>query len=289
MNPTEVRRFREVYSKYTSGNYLKALQGFQELANESTDPWDIAELHCHEVVCLVEMNAEIFAARQRLEDLKKEVASLIESPSDGYGHDWHTGLPVMAQYAEIRVVMGEEKTDEALRLLDGLESRYPKQLSIPEFRLLSQELGLLRGILLSDLGRWEEAQAPLESALAFIESTEIPKIWTRVRNYYLGRCYYELRKYQPAKQQLLEALNRNLSKSWENQAHYTLGLVEYHLSNMKAAKREFELCARTADEEYTDFANLWAWLEATSKALGEFDEAEKYHRLMIDLTFKKAN
>jgi tetratricopeptide (TPR) repeat protein len=289
MNPTEVQRFKEAYSRYTSGNYLQALQGFRELANESADRWDIAELHCHEVVCLVEMNAEISAARQRLEDLKKEAALLIESPSDGYEHDWKTALPVMVQYAEIRVVMGEEKTDEALRLLDGLESRYPKQLSVPEFRLLSQELGLLRGILLSDLGRWEEAQAPLESARAFIESTDIPKIWTRVRNYYLGRCYYELKKYKPAKQQLLEALSHNLSRSWENQAHYTLGLVEYHLSNMKAAKLQFELCARTADEEYTDFANLWAWLETTSKALGQFDEAERYHSLMIGSMPKKVN
>ncbi len=153
----------------------------------------------------------------------------------------------------------------------------------------SQELELLRGILLSDLGRWEDAQALLESARVFIESTQTPRIWTRIRTYYLGRCYYELKKYKCAKEQLTEALNCNLSRSWENQAHYTLGLVEYHLLNMKAAKHQFELCVRTADEKYTNFANLRAWLEATSKALGQFDEVEKYHRLMIYSMSKKVN
>src|SRR5712692_11726277 len=219
MNAMDVQRFKEVYSRYTSGNYPQALQGFRELANESTDPWDIAELHCHEVVCLAEMN-EIPEARQRIEHLKKEVASLITSPSDGYEYNWQTSLPAMVRYAEIRVVMGEEKTDEALRLLNELVSRYPRQLSIPEFRTLSQELGMLRGILLGDLGRWGEAQAFLESAQGFLESTPSPDNWKDIHSYYVGRCYNELKNHKCAKEKLTEALNRSLPRSWENQAHY---------------------------------------------------------------------
>ena len=141
---------------------------------------------------------------------------------------------------------------------------------------------MLRGILLGDLGRWGEAQA-------FLASTPARENWHDIHSYYLGRCYYELKNYKCAKEKLTEALDRNLPRSWENQAHYMLGLTEYRLSNVKSAKQQFELCARTADEKYTDIANLWSWLEATSKALGQFDEADNYHRLMIDSIPKKVN
>src|SRR5260221_572436 len=105
---------------------------------------------------LVEMH-NIPDARQRLEDLKKAVASLTEVPPDGYEFDVQVSIPVMARHADLMVTIKEGKTLEALRLLEDLVSRYPKQLSIPEFRNAFQEVTTWHGMLLAEAGRWEEA------------------------------------------------------------------------------------------------------------------------------------
>ncbi len=281
MNENYAQLFNEVHIKYEEGNYSQALQGLRELASEITDPWDKAELLYNEVIFLVVMQ-KIPEARQRVVGLNKAVASLVELPSDGYEYDFRTSLPVMALHAELRVATEEGKTLEALQLSDDLVSRYPKQLSIPEFRTVSIEVKILRGMLLGDAGRWEEAKT-------FLESASPPQSWKGTHTFYLGQCYYELGMYARAKEKLVEAFNFNLSGSWESQAHYILGLTEYNLSDVQAAKHQFELCAKCADRKCIDMAKLWAWLEATSKALGQFDEADNYHKLMIDSMPKKVN
>ena len=55
-------------------------------------------------------------------------------------------------------------------------------------------------------------------------------------------------------------------------------LVEYHLSDMRAAKREFELSVKTADPAYLG-EDIWGWLETTSRALGLQAEAENYRKM----------
>jgi len=92
------------------------------------------------------------------------------------------------------------------------------------------------------------------------------------------RCYYEDKEYERARGKLAEALNLGLDTPTEGRAHYVLGLVEYHLSDMRAAKREFELSVKTADPAYLG-EGIWGWLEATSHALGLQAEAENYRRL----------
>jgi len=246
-----------------------------------SNPWHKAEIQTHEVIVLVDMD-EIPAARLCVEELKKAVGVLIASPSDGYEYDLEVSLPLEVRYLEIRVAHAEGKTSEALRMLEELVSRYPKQLSIAVFREISQQLHVLHGFLLGDLEQWEQAETCLES-------TSPPEKWRSAHSYYLGHCKFELKKYRTAKEKLLEAISLGLDSPLESQAHYILGITEYCLSDMKAAKNQFELCARTADKRYTDMAKLWAWLEATSRALGEFGEAENYHKLMTDALPKKAN
>lgn len=281
MNPTNARRFDGAYKKYEDGNCSQALQELRELAKDLSNPWEKAEVDAHEVIFLVEMD-EITAARQRVEELNKTVGSLISKPVDGYEYDLEISLPVMARYLEIRVAAAERRAHEALSLLDELVSRYPKQLSIPEFRDISHQLRSLRGFLLGDLGRWEEAEPQLESASP-------PDKWRSTYCYYLGRCEFELKKYRKAKEKFREAISLGLTSPLENEAHYTLGITEYYLSDMRAAKYQFEFCAKAADKREIDMARLWEWLEATSMALGQLDEGENYHKLMIDSLPKKVN
>ncbi len=274
LNRSNAQRFDEAVRNYERGNYSQALRELQALAVEVVDPWDKAEVLYHEIITLVVLQ-KISEARERLAELNKIVGALIKVSADGCEYDLQTSLPVMARHAEIRVAVEEGNSAEALRLLDDLTARYPKQLSIPEFRTVSKELTSLRGMLLGDAGRWVEAK-PL------LESTAPPEPWKGVHTYYLGHCYYELGLNDSAKAKLSEALKFDLPKALQTQAHYLLGLIEYQFSNMRLAKYHFGICADNANEKYLDVPKLWAWLEATSKALGQLDEAEKYHELLIE-------
>jgi tetratricopeptide (TPR) repeat protein len=285
MNATDAQRFREATQLFreatTKCELLQALHELQELANHMSSPWDKAEIQTHEVIVLVDVD-EITAARQRVDELAKNVRSLISQPVDGYEYDLKISLPLEVRYLEVRVAFAERRAHEALKLLDELVSRYPQQLSIPEFHEIYHQLGTLRGFILGDLGRWEEAEPQLESASP-------PEKWKAPHAYYMGRCYYELGRYNRAKQKLTEAIERGLTSDLEGQVHYMLGLIEYSLTDIRAAKRQFELCARDADESSIEMPKLWSWLERTSAALGHFDEAERYHKLMIDSLPKKPN
>ncbi len=280
MNATDAQRFREAIRKYQGDNLSEALQEFQELSNSMTDPWDKAEIETHEVMVLVEI--DVPAARLCVDELKRAASLLVRSPLDGYDYDREISLPLMVRYGEIRVTHAEGKTYEALRLLDELVSSYPKQLSIAEFRETSQQVHVPRGFLLADLERWDEAKACLESASP-------PDKWRSAYCYYLGRCEFEPKKYRKAKEKFREAISLGLTSPLENEVHYTLGITEYYLSDMRAAKYQFEFCAKAADKMDIDVTGLWKWLEATSMALGQLDEAENYHKLMIDSLPKKVN
>jgi tetratricopeptide (TPR) repeat protein len=145
---------------------------------------------------------------------------------------------------------------------------------IPGFTAISEEVQTYRGFLLADAGRWKEARA-------FLENASPPEAWKSVHCYYLGHCYYEFKEYERAKENLTEAISLGLTGHWQGRAHYVLGLVEYHLSDMRAAKSEFEECVKTAEPKYLGKTKIWDWLEATSRALGLYDEAEKYQQRRI--------
>jgi tetratricopeptide (TPR) repeat protein len=286
MNEVNARRFNEVYGRFEAGEYSEALQGLRELATGIDDPWDRAELLYHEAIFLLEMG-KVPEARQRVVDLNEALTWLVESPSDGDEFDVRISLPVMARHADLKVTIKEGKTLDALGMIEDLLRRYPKQLSLPQFRTMSEEVKTLRALLLGDAGRWEEAR-PL------LEDVSPPEVWKSFHRYYLGQSYYELGKYQLAKEKLAEALVLGLPNSWASRGHYLLGLIEYNLSDMRAAKREFELSIKTADKvnfdaKNIDLAKTWAYLEATSRALGLQAEAENYRRLRTDPPTAKPN
>jgi tetratricopeptide (TPR) repeat protein len=273
MTENDAQVFEEVCRKFDANDHLQALQELRDLVSRIDDPWERAELNYREIMFLVEMHS-VPEATQRLEDLKRTLVSLIGSPSDGYEAGSRFSLPVMANHAEIRVAIEEGKELEGLRLIESFISRYPKQLSLPDFRPMVEEITTLRGFLLGNAGRWADARP-------FLEQAPPPKGWKGQHCYYLGRCYYEFQEYERARDKLVEALNLGLDASEEGMAHYILGIVEYHLSDMNAAKRQFELSVKTADQTYLG-ETIWGWLEATSRALGLQAEAENYRKLKAD-------
>jgi tetratricopeptide (TPR) repeat protein len=272
MNENESNTFEELWRKFEAKNDSQALQKLRDLVSRVVDPWDRAWLDYQEIRFLVDMHNSL-EARKRLEDLKRTLASLVNvnAPSDVDALDPHVTLPMLARQAEIRVTTEEGKEAEALNLIEDFLSRYPKQLSSPEYNALGEEVATLRGILLGNAGRWKDARRILENA-------NPPKASRGQYRHYLGPCYYEAKEYERARSKLVEALNLGLYIPTEGRAHYVLGLVEYRLSDMRAAKQQFELSLKTADPAYLD-GTIWEWLEVTSRALGLQSEAENYRRL----------
>ncbi len=259
----------EIWRTFATGNESQALQDLHHLANRVDDPWDKAWLKYQEIRLLVELH-DASEARTCLENLNRMLASILSLPSSEHDPDIEIA-PMIVRHAEIRVTNEEGKGSEALKLIEDFVSRYSKQLSLPEFNTLADEVTTLRGFLLGSAGRWKEARA-------FLETVTPPEAWKAQYCHYLGRCYYEDKVYERARSKLVEALGLGLDTPTEGEAHYVLGLVEYHLSDMRAAKREFELSVKTADPAYLG-EDIWAWLETTSQGLGLQAEAENYRRL----------
>ena len=267
--------FEEVCRKFEAHHDAQALQELRDLFSRVDDPWDMAWLNYQEILFLVDMgNAP--DARQRLEDLKRTLASRVDlkAPSDVGELNPHITLPMLHRHAEIRVAIAEGKEGEALKLIEDLEARYPKQLALPEFKALREDVATIRGFLLANAGRWDDARLCLENVTPLEERKG-------QHSYYLGRCYHESKQYERAKNKLIEALAAGLEPPTDGAAHYILGLVQYRLSDMEAAKAQFELSLKTADPAYLG-TEIWGWLEATSRALGLQTEAENYRKLKRD-------
>jgi tetratricopeptide (TPR) repeat protein len=84
-----------------------------------------------------------------------------------------------------------------------------------------------------------------------------------------------------ATEKLVNALRLGLPRSLEYRAHCELGIAYYRLKNYAQAKLEFEKNAETADSEYIQQAQIWKWLENTSRTLGLKDQADRYSKLAM--------
>ena len=271
MNQSEELRVKEAYQQFEAGECIKAVKGLREFADRIADPWTKAVLLYHQVIFLAQMDSA-GEARSCFNELKSAVGLLLlEVVLDTSDDTPPANLAVMVRYAELKTLLAERNQVQALEVLEDLVSRYPVQLSGPGVEIL-KDIDLHHGFLLADAGRWRQAKP-------FLEKAHPPESWKSFVCYYLGHCYYEFREYERAKQKLMEALHIGLSGHWEGGAHYVLGLVEYHLGEMKAAKEQFELCVKTADPRYLGASRIWEWLEASSRALGMEADADKYRRL----------
>lgn len=270
MDERESQLFEEACHKRDAGRDADALQDLRALIRSVTDPADRAGLLYHEVLWLIDLE-DASMAKERVEELKRLVATIAASSPDSSQIEASISLKVMSLFADAKVLLAENQEAKALPVLDALVSNYPKQLALPNFREILAEAQVDRGFILADQEKWGEARAALESVAPLEEQKSLTA-------YYLGHCYYMLKDYRTARDRLTEALRLGLSQKWEGRAHYMLGLTNYHFNRMEEAKDEFDLCVKTAEPEYLGTTKIWEWLEATSRALGLEREAEKYRQ-----------
>jgi tetratricopeptide (TPR) repeat protein len=269
MNDVETKRFEEACSKYEAGSRLEALQELHELIAMVPDVEERATLLQVEILWLIDL-AEISQARARLTQLRRLVGNLGNSPPDTDSDDPRVSLFVRTEFTEAKLLLFEDKGAEGNRILDNLVSSYPKQLS--QYPDLLGYIQLVRGYYLADHAKWAEAVSALEEAI-------VPDDQKSLFSYYLGHCHNLLGHYDLARQELEESLRLGLTAKWECRAHYMLGASYYRLSDLQAAKREFQLCVETADPEYLGTTQIWEWLEETCRRLGLSAEAQKYRKM----------
>lgn len=133
-------------------------------------------------------------------------------------------VAAMVLFAEVRVLIDEDHTADAERILRDLESRYSEQISSPSFEGIGEQVPILHGITLANLGRWSEARPFLENAI-------IPRGWEGYVGYYLGAMEYVQGNWPQAKERLTEAIHFGVPKRWKSEADRML-----KESERKAAK-----------------------------------------------------
>jgi len=178
----------------------------------------------------------------------------------------------MIEFDDADISSYEGKIEEALAKFDLILEKYGRRLKEPELQESYEMIQSRRGFILADLGRNKEALPIMEEA----ESFEGRKAEIR---FYLGHCYLAGRDYTRAAGKLLEALRLGLPQNLEYRAHCEMGIAYYNLKDYAHAKLEFEKSAETAGAEYIQRAQIWKWLENTSRILGLKDKADRYSRL----------
>lgn len=277
VNRSRAKRLKDAERLGSAGKPEEALRIVRDLIRETPDGFERFFLFYYEMCWLLELGAFV-EARNRFNEMQRQLSCIdglgshvpVDAP-DNNEEDLAAGLTVTLRFAEAKLLIKEKNEPLAFSVLEDLLSRYPKQLSQRIFDELRGEVEMHAGIILANADRWLEAGVFLERAVP-------PKRYKPMWSYYIGQYYYTVRDYRRAAKLLKESITANMPPRWRSRAHCMLGLAAYHLAQVKEAKRNFELCAQTADTEYIRKFNIWGWLEKTSRDLGLVVEAERYRR-----------
>lgn len=259
-------RFLKACQLREDGKLREAIDEFYRIAEDTEDPVDKAGVLLN-VATTLQALGQYDQAREQLSTARSIVAPLDDSNIERL-----LQLKVGLAFEEADILSYEGNLEKALAQFDLLLKNYDKELKEPELRKTYEMIQARRGFILADLGRCKEALPILEEAKSFEgRKAEI--------SFYLGHCYVASRDYSKGAEKLLEALRIGLYERLAYRAHCELGIVHFRLKDYAQAKLEFEKCAETADKEYMQQAQIWKWLENTSRVLGFKDEADRYSRL----------
>lgn len=236
---------------------------------------DIEELLKHtgvadDRVYLLFSKAQCFAILGDFERAREFISlALGEQPNDA-------DTQLSAQYHQALFTEREGKQSQALQEFDTILKTYPELSERLETRFIFEELQQHRAFLLFHLFRFEEAASLFKDVLRFELEKDIRSDALAAS----GVCHLELEQWDQAKDRLLEAKAAGITKKWEGKFHFYLGIAYYYTDLYREAKSEFKLCEERAIQYQLPTLDIYRWLAAISKALGETIETERYARLM---------
>jgi tetratricopeptide (TPR) repeat protein len=281
MNELQCLEFERACAMWQEGKRAEALGSLRKLATGIVDSDDQAGLIYHEIIWHLDLD-DVPGARALLGKLNRIISSIASSSHDSSETAPDVSLTLMAGFAEARVLMEERRGSEAFRTLRELESDFPKQLALPAFDSIRVQIPILKGMILANDDRWAEARP-------FLEDSPVPPGWEGIASYYLGHLYYSRGEFAKARDKLVEALSFELPSRWAYRSYYILGMSEYKLSNMVNARKQLENCANIADDEFLEEVNVWGWLEAASRALGQDVSAAEWRTKSAQRASRKPN
>jgi len=267
------RRFLKACELRDTGNLREALAEFYRIAEDTEDPIDKGGVLLN-AGAIHQALGQYDQAREQLSAARRLVPQSEDSHNESSRDERLLQLEVRLGFEDADILSFEGKIEEALVKFDLLLKKHGSEMQDPEFREIYEMIQSRRGFILADLGRCREALPILKEA----ESFEARKAEVR---FYLGHCYLADHEYSMAKGKLVEALKIGLYRRLEYRAHHELGIVYYRLKEYAQAKLEFVKGAEKADAEYIQQAQIWKWLENTSRSLGLKDEADRYSKLAM--------
>ncbi len=169
----------------------------------------------------------------------------------------------------------EGKYAEALGKFNATLTVHFELFKRPELREIYEDIQQRRAFLMVTLSKFREAIPILTETLSFSLDEQLRSDTIAS----LGMCCLELKEYSAARDHLLQAIAIGLTKKWEGASHFYLGIAYFHSDMLQEAKREFQKCEELAALHPLPIADVYSWLSASARRLGELSESQRYAML----------
>jgi tetratricopeptide (TPR) repeat protein len=240
-----------------AGKVEQALQELAALAEATPDPEAKATLLGNQSTCLMILG--------RLEEARERITEALQIAP-------RTQVLLYLWEEDASLYWHEGQREKALEILERLHVEHGELLLAAEHRDLADRIRSARGMLLAELGRYQEALPLLEQSL----NSESAAIDNEGLLRELGLSYLQLGRRTDARRVLERLLREGTRTDLVADAHLYLGDVYFHQRAYAKAMTEFEWCLAHAGEHKIPTPYLYKWLAVTARALGMKEDAERY-------------
>jgi tetratricopeptide (TPR) repeat protein len=256
----DLERFNHATALRDMGKVEQALQELVALAASTADPEARATLLANQSTCLMILG--------RLKEARDRNAEALQIAP-------RTQALLYLWEEDARLYWLEGRREKALEILDRLHAEHREVLLAAEHRDLSDRVRSARGMLLAELGRYQEALPLLEESL----NSESAAIDNEGLLRDLGLSYLQLGRHTDARRILEELLKEGTRADLVADAHLYLGNAYFHERAYAKAMMEFEWCLAHPQEQRIPTPYIYKWLAVTARALRMNEDAERYDKL----------
>jgi tetratricopeptide (TPR) repeat protein len=245
------------------GNYAEALLEFETLELVSERPQEIATLMFFEVTCLTDMG-KADEAQRRLLQVQKQYLTLANQ--------------IDYEYELARIQRSQGRFQEALDQVSKTRGLVADLAEVEVARELTQSLETLRGILLAELQRCEEAIPILKDVC--LEDAG----WAEAQMK-LGDCHYSKRSYREAIDCYLRVVSKRkeVHAFFEDAATRNIGYAYYDSGDPSNAVDYLTRVVHSYDDSPGLKTELLSILALAYSQLGKIREAQKFRQLAEDV------
>ena len=251
-----IKRFDSALERARGGDYAWALRELEELERVSQHPQDIAALRFFQATCLTDMG--------RAEEALKRISRVNRNKlafSNQVDYEY--------ERARIERALGHtreaiDRTEIALKMIEAGSNNQ-------DISVVSRNLYTMRGILLAESGRCDEAILVLETIPIDEEGWAEAKLR-------LGDCQVKKRRFREAVESYLEIASseREIDPIHRKTAIRNIGSAYYYMGEYTKAIEYLTKVEHGYEESSELKADLFGFLASAYSHLGMTQEAAKY-------------